>query len=106
MGYYSTYGISKCLSASDFEISIKELEDNVEESYNLTEVTGKFISKDLSEVPVKYEFNVYNNNELIESSGVLIHNNSQTIMDEITSISRIFYDTFKITSELEDFETY
>ena len=106
-GYYSNYGISKCLLDDDFSIGIVELSNNNEiKIYNLNELTGYFTTKDLSEFPVKYEFNVYNNNTLVESSGVQIHNNSTLDGNEITVSYRQTYDSFKITKELEAFQEY
>lgn len=98
-GYFSTYGVAKFLDESQFSISFEEFDeqDDITIIQNgLSSIIGKFVSEDLTELEQSYEFNLYDGQNLIETSGVQMHNNSSI---EIQDHQRITQDVFKITTE-------
>lgn len=75
IGYYSTVGILKC--TAEPRVTIKELLDGSRQ--HVYEYTGVYSHKeDISEKVYSYCFNLYNeSNELVATSGELIHDNSK-----------------------------
>ena len=75
IGYYSTVGIIKC--TAEPQVKIKELLDGNKQ--HVYEYTGVYTHKDdIAEKVYSYCFNLYNeNNELVSTSGELIHDNSK-----------------------------
>lgn len=83
-GQYSTVGIFKYTDEPTIE-----LEEPVG-----SEIQGKYTTKDLTEKVEKYKFDVYDNGELIETSGWLFHDADT---DEITTTEGLVsIDTYTI----------
>ena len=76
-GYYSSVGVVKCTTKPD--VSIKELRDSEDNQRHMYTYTGLYSHQgDITEKAYSYCFNLYNyRNELIATTGELIHDNSQ-----------------------------
>lgn len=74
IGYYSNVGIVKCTSQPT--LSIEGLNKNINNSNKYT-YTGVYKNPDSNEKVYNYYFNIYNEqDELYETSGILLHNHS------------------------------
>ena len=120
-GYFSNYGVSKFLDATDFSVTITNLlENNFREDTDKdlieilrdapSELIGAYSSKDLSEAAVAYEFNLYQGTTLIDSTGRQLHNNSISDfnyieLDDKNNRTRISKDSFPIVKEIENMNT-
>lgn len=76
IGYYSTVGVFKYTSLP--EINIEGLSINQINS-NLRVYQGVFSTQDATEKEYSYSFNLYNDTELVYSSGELIHNSNNDV---------------------------
>ena len=96
VGYFSSIGVSKCLSKPN--ISIKDYFSNKENQFQ-QEFIGIYEDSEeniISEKPYSYCFNIYDNfNNLWETSGELIHN---SIKDE----TNIYYDSYIPKSNIKE----
>lgn len=76
IGYYSTVGIFKYTAQP--EISIQGLDEKIINP-NIQVYQGSFNTDDTTEKEYSYSFELYNDTELIYSSGTLIHNANSPI---------------------------
>ena len=91
IGYYSTVGVVK--KTNEPTVVIKDRENSTANAY---EYFGYYFNEDSSEKVATYCFNLYNeNNDLVTSSGELIHNRT-TDLESTSSI-----DSWVLTKTLE-----
>lgn len=92
IGIYSTIGIIKCTKAVN--ASIENLNGSGENSY-LSTYVGKYTNEDSTEKVYNYYFNILDNdNNLYETSGLLLHNSSKD------SNQNVSYDEWSPTKGL------
>jgi hypothetical protein len=104
VGYYSTVGIIKCTSSP--VVKIKDRDNKKVHTYDYTgeysqAPTEEYPDRDNSEKVYSYCFNLYNEaNELVATSGTLIHDNS-TDPNDYSS-----FDTWTVNKSLEPNVSY